>query len=105
MNERDQIVDRLAAAGLNRRTLLQSVGGGVGLLALGGRAAGAQDESNQLIVGSNFVIQSLDPGRSIETTTNMINHAAYDALVTFEGEDLTTPLPHLATEWTISDDG
>jgi len=105
MNERDQIVDRLAAAGLNRRTLLQSVGGGVGLLALGGRGAGAQEESNQLIVGSNFVIQSLDPGRSIETTTNMINHAAYDALVTFEGEDLTTPLPHLATEWTISDDG
>jgi len=51
------------------------------------------------------VIQSLDPGRSIETTTNMINHAAYDALVTFEGEDLSTPVPLLATEWTVSEDG
>lgn len=107
MNERDQIIDRLAAAGLNRRTLMQSVGGGLGLLALGGRAvsAAAQEESNQLVVGSNFVIQSLDPGRSIETTTNMINHATYDSLVTFEGEDLTTPMPLLATEWTVSDDG
>jgi peptide/nickel transport system substrate-binding protein len=93
------------AAELNRRRVLQSAGAGLGLLLLDRVPAVAQDGGAQLIVGSNFVIQSLDPGRSIETTTNMINHSAYDSLVTFEGEDLTTPLPSLASEWTISEDG
>ena len=58
-----------------------------------------------LVVASNFVIKSLDPGRTVETTSNMINHSAYDALVTFDGEDLTTPKPSLATSWQISPDG
>ena len=57
------------------------------------------------MIGANFVIQSLDPGRSIETTTNMVNHSTYDSLVTFDGEDLTTPKPRLASEWTVSEDG
>jgi peptide/nickel transport system substrate-binding protein len=35
----------------------------------------------------------------------MINHSTYDSLVTFEGEDLTTPMPRLASEWTVSEDG
>jgi peptide/nickel transport system substrate-binding protein len=56
-------------------------------------------------VASNFVIKSLDPGRTVETTSNMINHSAYDALVTFDGEDLTTPKPSLATSWQLSPDG
>lgn len=93
------------ATELNRRTLLQTAGGGLGLLLLDRASAAAQEGGEQLIVGANFVIQSLDPGRSIETTVNMINHSAYDSLVTFEGEDLTTPLPSLASEWTISEDG
>ena len=37
------------------------------------------------MIGANFVIQSLDPGRSIETTTNMINHSTYDSLVYVRG--------------------
>jgi peptide/nickel transport system substrate-binding protein len=98
-------ISQLIAAGVDRRTLLKTAGGGLGLLLLHGEPAAAQDDGAQLVVGSNFVIQSLDPGRSIETTTNMINHSAYDSLVTFEGEDLKTPMPHLATEWTISEDG
>ncbi len=58
-----------------------------------------------LVVGSSFIIKSIDPGRTVETTSNMINHATYDSLVTFEGEDLKTPKPSLAIEWKISDDG
>ncbi|HET7093141.1 MAG TPA: ABC transporter substrate-binding protein [Thermomicrobiales bacterium] len=98
-------VQRFVAAGFDRRTVLKSAGAGFGLLVLRQRPAAAQDSGKQLVIGANFVIQSLDPGRSIETTTNMINHAAYDALVTFDGEDLTTPKPLLATKWTIADDG
>jgi peptide/nickel transport system substrate-binding protein len=66
-----------------------------------GTDAGAQ----ALVVGANFIIKSLDPGRSIETTTNMVNHSVYDSLVTFDGEDLTTPKPSLATDWSVSPDG
>ena len=51
------------------------------------------------------MIQSLDPGHTIETTSNMVNHSAYDSLMTFAGEDLETPMPSLATSWTISADG
>ncbi|HEX5499113.1 MAG TPA: ABC transporter substrate-binding protein, partial [Thermomicrobiales bacterium] len=98
-------VQRFVAAGFDRRTVLKSAGAGLGLIVLRQRPASAQDGGQQLVIGANFVIQSLDPGRSIETTTNMINHAAYDALVTFDGEDLATPKPLLATKWTISDDG
>jgi peptide/nickel transport system substrate-binding protein len=63
--------------------------------------AGAQT----LVVGANFIIKSLDPGRTVETTSNMVNHSVYDSLVTFDGEDLSTPKPSLATDWTVSPDG
>src|SRR5262245_36624335 len=66
-------------------------------------ASDAQEKT--LVVGANFVIKSLDPGRTIETTSNMVNHSVYDSLVTFDGEDLATPKPSLATDWKISDDG
>ena len=58
-----------------------------------------------LVVGASFIIRSIDPGRTVETTSNMINHATYDSLVTFDGEDLKTPKPSLATDWKISEDG
>ena len=58
-----------------------------------------------MVVGANFVIKSLDPARTVETTSNMVNHSVYDSLVTFDGEDLTTPKPSLATDWTVSPDG
>jgi len=58
-----------------------------------------------LVVGANFVVKSLDPARTVETTSNMADHSIYDSLVTFDGEDLTTPKPSLATDWTVSPDG
>ena len=65
----------------------------------------ARAADKTLVVGSSFIIKSLDPGRTIETTSNMINHSVYDSLVTFDGEDLTTPRPSLATDWKVSDEG
>ena len=62
-------------------------------------------QGTTLVVGASFIIRSIDPGRTVETTSNMLNHATYDSLVTFEGEDLKTPKPALATEWKISEDG
>jgi peptide/nickel transport system substrate-binding protein len=105
MSVRQQNIRHLVMRDVSRRTLLKTTAGGLGLAILHRGEVAAQEEGSQLVIGANFVIQSLDPGRSIETTTNMINHSTYDSLVTFEGEDLTTPMPRLATEWTVSEDG
>ena len=59
----------------------------------------ADAAAQALVVGANFVIKSLDPGRTVETTSNMVNHSVYDSLVTFDGEDLATPRPSLAPAW------
>lgn len=104
MSVHQQTVRHPGTVSASRRRLLQTAAAGMGL-ALLPRSLAAQDGGNQLVVGANFVIQSLDPGHSIETTTNMINHSVYDSLVTFDGEDLTTPKPRLATSWTVSEDG
>jgi peptide/nickel transport system substrate-binding protein len=58
-----------------------------------------------LVVGANFGITSLDPARTIEATSYMIEHAVYDSLVTFDGEDFTTLKPSLAIDWEVSSDG
>jgi peptide/nickel transport system substrate-binding protein len=58
-----------------------------------------------LIVAPSYVIRSLDPGHTLEPLGEMICHAAYDALVTFDGEDLSHPRPHLAASWTVTGGG
>jgi peptide/nickel transport system substrate-binding protein len=96
---------------VDRRTFLRLVGSGTGLALFGrvqpshsvGAAPGR--EEGTLLVGANFVLKGLDPGRSIESTSAMILHATYDSLVTFEGEDHRTPKHSLATSWKGSGDG
>jgi len=78
---------------------------GIGAWIHPSRVRAAASSPSSLIVGSNFDIKTLDPGRELEEGTNNIAHVTYDQLVTFQGEDLKTPRPSLATGWTISDDG
>src|ERR1700731_2981887 len=78
---------------------------GIGVGAHPSRVRAAASSASSLIVGSNFDIKTLDPGRELEEGTNNVAHVTYDQLVTFHGEDLKTPRPSLATGWTISDDG
>src|SRR5579884_1980729 len=61
-------------------------------------AAAAAAGGNTLSVAMLLNINTLDPGRTLENVTN-------DALVTFQGEDLKTIRPSLATRWAISPDG
>ena len=58
-----------------------------------------------LTVGTGLLFKSLDPARLYEVDSNMIAHAIYDALVTFDGEDLKTPKPSLASKWEVATDG
>src|SRR5713226_6010280 len=94
---------------LTRRDLLRTAGGGAGYVlarrALGGSPAEAASSGDSLVAGFSFDIKTLDPGRQLENGSSNIGHATYDSLVTFEGEDLKTPKPSLATAWKISPDG
>jgi peptide/nickel transport system substrate-binding protein len=94
---------------LNRRDLLRLAGAGAGY-ALTRRAAGPWDAAaapsrDTLVAAFSFDIKTLDPARELENGTNNIDHATYDSLVTFEGEDVKTPRPSLATSWKVSPDG
>ncbi len=96
---------------LRRRTLLRAAGAAAGI-AVAGRAgtgttarAAAPSGGTTLIMAPSFVIRSLDPGHTLEPDGEMVTHACYDALITFDGADLSTPKPHLATSWKVSGGG
>lgn len=62
-------------------------------------------EPETLVVNTSFVLKGLDPGTVYEGTGNMIVHALYDTLVTFEGSDISDPQPALAKTYEASPDG
>jgi peptide/nickel transport system substrate-binding protein len=97
---------------MTRRHVLRT-GAAASLAALAGgalsvadtRQAAAAPQGKILSVAMLLNINTLDPGRTLENATNNVDHVCYDALVTFEGEDLKTIRPSLATKWTMSPDG
>jgi len=100
-----------SGSAIDRRSFLRLLGGAAGL-SLGGCALGvrtvaveAAPQGTTLLIGANLVMKSLDPGRTIEASAWTFNHATYDSLVTFDGEDLKTPKPSLATGWKVTPDG
>lgn len=96
---------------IGRRALLGTAGAAFGgalarrLLGAAPAWAAQAGPGGTLLVGEGFDIANLDPGRTLDLTSNMINLACYDTLVTFRGEDLKTIRPRLATSWTVSPDG
>jgi peptide/nickel transport system substrate-binding protein len=68
-------------------------------------ASAAPKTGGTLVVGANFSILSMDPARTVSATSMNVLHSTYDSLTTFEGADLKTAKPNLATSWTISPDG
>jgi peptide/nickel transport system substrate-binding protein len=96
---------------MTRRGLLRRAAGGAGLATLAplaflaARAGAAPAGDNVLTVATLLNIKTLDPGRTLENATNNVDHVTYDTLVTFEGEDLRTIRPSLATRWTVSSNG
>ena len=63
----------------------------------------AGEESSQaeggetLVIDTAFSLETGDPGRTYVPTGNMVLHAVYDTLLTFEGSDEELPVPSLAT--------
>lgn len=93
----------------SRRTLPALAFGAIALLALagcsGGNSANNGDDSSgsgSLVIDTAFSIETTDPGHTYDPTGNMIAKAIYETLVDFEGSDVSTPVPGLAS-WEQND--
>jgi peptide/nickel transport system substrate-binding protein len=79
---------------------------GMLLAPLTGGPAHAQRQAakvSTLIVGWNVSdAKSLDPGHAFEFTGALVDHSAYDTLVTIAGSDVGHIRPDLATSWRIT---
>jgi peptide/nickel transport system substrate-binding protein len=73
-------------------------GGGAGAPSGGGAAGGGT-----VVIDTSFDLKTADPGREYEFTGNLLTKAMYETLVTFDGGDVTKPLPGLA-DFTLSPD-
>jgi peptide/nickel transport system substrate-binding protein len=63
------------------------------------RSAATVDET--LVIDTSFVVQTIDPQRMFEPTSQIAVKGMYDTLLTFRGSS-TTPRPWLATSWKVS---
>jgi peptide/nickel transport system substrate-binding protein len=93
-----------------RRRVLPAVLAGVVLLALIAAAAyaspGAKGDAaaeGTLVVDTSFVVQTIDPARMFEPTSQIAVKGMYDTLLTFRGGS-TQPLPWVARSWRVSAD-
>jgi peptide/nickel transport system substrate-binding protein len=57
-----------------------------------------------LVIDSQFNHKTLDPQREFEDGGNMMVHTMYDTLLTFKGNDASTPVPNLALSYTSNAD-
>jgi peptide/nickel transport system substrate-binding protein len=94
---------------VRRRGLLRGAAGAVGVYAIDSLWSGLQAQGASgdvtLVVGEGFDITTLDPARTLDLTTGMVNLSVYDTLITFAGQDLKSPKLHLASAWNVSSDG
>ncbi|GAA4003346.1 ABC transporter substrate-binding protein [Deinococcus rubellus] len=72
-------------------------------LALSLPLAAAQGRESTLVLGGDFSdLITLDPGVSYEFTGSLVAGNLYDTLVAYEGNNLTTLRPRLASSWTVT---
>jgi peptide/nickel transport system substrate-binding protein len=64
---------------------------------------GDQTSNKTLVVDNTFDLKTSDPARSFELTGSIVDKALYETALTFEGGDVTKPVPQLTT-YKLSDD-
>ncbi len=64
----------------------------------------AQDEK-VIVIGHAEVTDAYDPAHGFNPTSGIVNRVAYQTLVTFPDGDASEILPHLASSWSVSEDG
>src|SRR5436309_15983803 len=70
-----------------------------------GQPTGGTAASTLVIDRDTSDLISLDPAVLYEFSAVFATHNVYETLVKFEGTDLTTPKPGLATSWDVKDVG
>ena len=100
---------------LQRRTFLAAAGISVAAIALsscagddepgtsGASGATGGGTAATLVVDNSFDLKTADPHRQYEPTGAIVGKAIYQTLVTYENDDMTTPVPLLA-DFEQSDD-
>jgi len=68
-----------------------------------GGASGGGAAGDAIVIDTFFDLKTVDPGREYELTGNLLTKAMYETLLTFDGGDVTKPLPGLA-DFTLSPD-
>ncbi|MCK2219166.1 ABC transporter substrate-binding protein [Actinomadura sp. ATCC 31491] len=58
-----------------------------------------------LVIDTSFDLKTADPGRTYEPTGLVVDKAVYETLLTFDGSDVTKPVPSLAESYELSEDG
>ncbi|MEV4223058.1 ABC transporter substrate-binding protein [Nonomuraea sp. NPDC049725] len=71
----------------------------------GSQAPAAQSGGKTLVIDTSFDLKTADPGRTYEPTGLIVGKATYETLLTFDGGDVTKPVPALAESYELSEDG
>jgi peptide/nickel transport system substrate-binding protein len=71
----------------------------------GTQAPAAQSGAKTLVIDTSFDLKTADPGRTYEPTGLIVGKATYETLLTFDGGDVTKPVPALAESYELSEDG
>jgi peptide/nickel transport system substrate-binding protein len=58
-----------------------------------------------LVIDKSFDLRTADPGREFEVSGQIVVKAMYETLLTFEGSDVTKPVPLLVESYQQSPDG
>lgn len=77
---------------------------GVAIHSTGNTVAAPLASSRNILVVARDLSdgKTMDPGRSYEFSASAVQQNVYDQLVTYRGGNTNTPVPDLATGWTIS---
>ena len=89
---------------LKRRAIAVAASVALATASLGGFAGNANAAGKVLVVDSTFNHKTLDPGREFEPGGNLIDRALYSTLMTFTGNDASTPVPDIALSFSASAD-
>ncbi len=102
---REEIAQMRAKRNVMRLLAITALSLAAVLLAVGGSAQ-AQSRQETLIIARNIDdYVTNDVHKTYEYTSNILDTAAYDTLVTVDAPDFTKIQPRLATSWTVSPDG
>ena len=64
--------------------------------------ATARTAAPTLVIDNSFTIKTTDPGRAFDPTASLVDHAIYDTLFTYKGDDLAHPVPLLVSSYKAS---